>query len=211
MPPMRDEAVDQTLDFLHANLRGVIRFDGDRVPIKVIVAPDGRIVAPVMESMLRAVEVVLELPDDGDESLQVMVSLERLDPEGELAGFCDRWRAYHGDPEDVRWAHMQIDASRFRQWFVDGEALMLANPLAKDEAGLLKALNAQPRAFLKAFCTTSKVDCKEPVAVGVDPGGIDIRRAHDTARLPFPLRFEQAAQVRAFIEGNSAPFTPGMA
>jgi hypothetical protein len=106
---------------------------------------------------------------------------------------------------------MQIDASRFRQWFVDGEALMLPNPLATEEASLLKTLNMQPRSFLKAFCTTSKVDCKEPVAVGVDPGGIDIRRAHDTARLPFPLRFEQAAQVRSFIDGNSAPFMPGMA
>jgi len=208
---MRDEAVDRTLEFLHANPKGFIRFDGDRVAIKVIVAPDGSIVAPVMESMLLAVDVSLELPDDGEDSLQVMVTLERLDPEGPLAGLCDRWRAYHGDPEDVRWAHMQIDASRFRQWFVDGEALMVANPLAKDEASLLKALNAQPRAFLKAFCTACKVDCKDPVAVGVDPGGVDIRRAHDTARLPFPLRFEQAAQVRSFIEGNSAPFMPGMA
>ncbi|MBM4005980.1 MAG: hypothetical protein FJ292_00190 [Planctomycetes bacterium] len=208
---MHDEAVDQTLAFLHANLRGNIRFDGDRVPIKVIVAPDGHIVAPVMESMLRSVEVVLELPDDGDEGLQVMVTMERLDPEGEHAGLCDRWCAYHGDPEDVRWARMQIDASRHLQWFVDGEALMRANPLAKDEASLLKALNTQPRSFLKAFCTTCKVDCKEPVAVGLDPGGIDIRRAHDTARLPFPLRFERAEQVRSFIEGNSAPFTPGMA
>lgn len=208
---MHDEAVDQTLAFLRANLRGHIRFDGDRVPIKVIVAPDGHIVAPVMEAMLRSVEVVLELPDDGEDGLQLMVSPERLDPEGEHAGLCDRWRAYHGDPEDVRWARMQIDASRFRQWFVDGEALMVANTLSKDEMSLLKALNAQPRAFLKAFCTASKVDCKEPIAVGLDPGGIDIRRAHDTARLPFPMRFEQAAQVRSFIEGNSAPFTPGMA
>ena len=211
MPRMRDEAVDQTLAFLHANLRGHIRFDGERVPIKVIVAPDGRIVAPVMESMLRSVEVVLELPDDGDEGLQVMVTLERLDPEGEHAGLCDRWRAYHGDPDDVRWALMQVDASRFGAWFVDGEALTEANPLAKDESALLRALNAQPRSFLKAFCTTCKVDCREPVAVGLDPGGIDIRRAHDTARLPFPLRFERAEQVRSFIEGTSAPFTPGNA
>jgi hypothetical protein len=208
---MRDEAVDQTLAFLHANLHGHIRFDGERVPIKVIVAPDGRIVAPVMESMLRSVEVVLELPDDGDDGLQLMVTLERLDPEGEHAGLCDRWRAYHGDPEDVRWALMQADASRFRQWFVDGEALMQANPLAKEESALLRKLNAQPRAFLKAFCTTCKVDCREPLAVGVDACGIDIRRAHDTARLPFPLRFEQPEQVRSFIDGTSSPFMPGMA
>ena len=208
---MRDEAIDKTLDFLHGHLSGFIRFDGDRVAIKVIVANDGHLVAPVMESMLRSVETVLELPDDGDESLQVMVTLERMDPEGEHAGLCDRWRAYHGDPEDVRWARMQIDASRFREWFVDGEALMVANPLAAEEMSLLKALNAQPRNFLKAFCTTSRLPCENPIAVGLDDAGIDVRRAHDVVRLPFPLRFGQAAQVRSFIEGNSAPFTPGTA
>ena len=205
---MRDEAIDNTLAFLHSHLSGFIRFDGDRVAIKVIVANDGHLVAPVMESMLRSVETVLEMPDDGDESLQVMVTLERMEPDGEHAGLCDRWRAYHGDPEDVRWARMQIDASRFREWFVDGEALMVANPLAGDEMSLLKALNAQPRNFLKAFCTTSKLPCENPIAVGLDDAGIDVRRAHDVVRVPFPLRFEQAAQVRSFIEGASTPTMP---
>lgn len=208
---MRDEAVDRTLEFLHANLKGFIRFDGDRVAIKVIVAPDGSIVAPVMESMLLAVDVSLELPDDGEDGLQVMVTLERLDPEGPLAGLCDRWRAYHGEPEDVRWARMVPDAAKHLQWFVDGEALLEANPLAKDEAGLLKALNTQPRSFLKALCTTGKAPSEHPVAVGVDPGGIDVRRAHDVVRLPFPLRFDTAAKVRSFMESTSPPFMPGMA
>jgi hypothetical protein len=95
---------------------------------------------------------------------------------------------------------MQIDASRFREWFVDGEALMVANPLAGEEMSLLKALNAQPRNFLKAFCTTSKLPCENPIAVGLDDAGIDVRRAHDVVRLPFPLRFEQAAQVRSITD-----------
>jgi hypothetical protein len=208
---MRDEAVDRTLEFLHANLKGFIRFDGDRVAIKVIVAPDGAIVAPVMESMLLAVDVSLELPDDGEDGLQVMVTLERLDPEGPLAGLCDRWRAYHGDPEDVRWARMVPDAARHLQWFVDGEALLEANALAAEEAGLLKVLNAAPRSFLKALCVTGGAPSENPLAVGVDPGGIDIRRAHDVVRVAFPARLDSAAKVRSFMESTSPPFTPGMA
>jgi hypothetical protein len=208
---MRDEAVDRTLEFLHAHLKGFIRFDGDRVAIKVIVAPDGAIVAPVMESMLLAVDVSLELPDDGEDGLQVMVSLERLDPEGPLAGLCDRWRAYHGDPEDVRWARMVPDAARHLAWFVDGEALLEANPLAKEESGLLKALNAAPRAVLRALCTTGNAPSENPVAVGVDPGGIDVRRAHDVIRVAFPARLDTAAKVRSFMESTAPPFTPGMA
>ena len=31
---MRDEAIDNTLAFLHSHLSGFIRFDGDRVAIK---------------------------------------------------------------------------------------------------------------------------------------------------------------------------------
>ena len=208
---MRDEAVDHTLDFLHAHLKGFIRFDGDRVAIKVIVAPDGAIVAPVMESMLRSVDVALELPDDGEEGLQIMVTLERLDPEGPMAGLCDRWRAYHGEPEDVRWARMVPDAARHMQWFVDGEALLQPNPLANEEAGLLKALNAAPRSFLKALCTSARAPSENPVAVGVDPGGLDIRRAHDVVRVPFPARLETAAAVRNFMDSTSPPFMPGMA
>lgn len=208
---MRDEAVDRTLESLHAHLKGFIRFDGDRVAIKVIVAPDGAIVAPVMESMLRSVDVALELPDEGEDGVQVMVTMERLDPEGPLAGLCDRWRAYHGEPEDVRWARMTPDAARHQQWFVDGEALLQANPLAKDEPGLLKALNAAPRHFLKALCAASRAPAEQPVAVGVDPGGIDVRRAHDVVRLPFPARLETAAAVRSFMESTSPPFMPGNA
>ena len=82
---------------------------------------------------------------------------------------------------------------------------MKANPLAADEIHLLKQLNAQPRMFLKALCVTNKVECEDPIAVGVDAGGIDIRRMHDVGRLPFPILFENAAQVRSFIEGASLP------
>jgi len=211
MLAMRDQAVDETLEFLHTNLTGFIRFDGDRIPVKVIVAPDGYLVLPVMEAMLHAADVVLELPDDGTESLQLMVTLQRMDPDGAFAGLCDRWSAYHGEPEDVRWARVEIDASRFRDWFVDGEALLQPNPLAREELSLLKLLNAQPRTFLQSFCATNKVPCENPIAVGLTDCGVDVRRAHDVVRLEFPMRLEQAAQVRSFIQGDAAPFTPGMA
>ena len=49
------------------------------------------------------------------------------------------------------------------------------------------------------------MECEDPIAVGVDGGGIDIRRMHDVGRLPFPLAFENAEQVRSFIEGASFP------
>jgi hypothetical protein len=106
---------------------------------------------------------------------------------------------------------MVPDAARHLQWFVDGEALLEANALAAEEAGLLKVLNAAPRSFLKALCVTGGAPSENPLAVGVDPGGIDIRRAHDVVRVAFPARLDSAAKVRSFMESTSPPFTPGMA
>ena len=57
----------------------------------------------------------------------------------------------------------------------------------------------------QAKCGATIVECEDPIAVGVDAGGIDIRRMHDVGRLPFPILFENAAQVRSFIEGASFP------
>jgi hypothetical protein len=104
----------------------------------------------------------------------------------------------------VRWASATIDSGRFNGWFMDEGALSQANPLAADEAALLRQLNAPPRSTLKALCAAARVDCAEPLAVGVDPGGIDIRRLHDVARLPFPSRLERPAQVRDLLAARSA-------
>jgi len=206
-----DESILEARAFLRAHLSGTIGFDGEFVPIKVVVAPDGALVAPVMVAMLRTFDNALFMPDEGEDAMHMQVTLEEIQDRGDTAALCDRWRIYHGEPEDVRWARISIDAAKHLQWFVDGEALLEANPLAKDEAGLLKALNTQPRSFLKALCTTGKAPSEHPVAVGIDPGGIDVRRAHDVVRLPFPLRLDTAAKVRSFMESTSPPFMPGMA
>ena len=200
---MQDVSIDAAIEFLHGHLSGYVKFDGERVAVKFIVASDGALVMPVMEAMLLAMETVLELPNDDDESMHLIVTLSRQSETGTFAQWCDRWRAYHGEPEDVRWASVAIDSGRLAGWFLDDQAMMKPNALAADEITLLKQFNAQPRMFLKALCVTSKVECEDPIAVGVDAGGIDIRRMHDVGRLPFPILFENAAQVRSFIEGAS--------
>ena len=202
---MQEVSIDAAIEFLHGHLSGYVKFDGERVAVKFIVASDGALVMPVMEAMLLAMETVLELPNDDDDSMHLIVTLSRQSETGIFAQWCDRWRAYHGEPEDVRWASVAIDSGRLAGWFLDDQAMMKANPLAADESALLKQFNAKPRMLLKTLCATNKVECEDPIAVGVDAGGIDIRRMHDVGRLPFPLPFENAEQVRSFIEGASFP------
>ncbi|MCE9619848.1 MAG: hypothetical protein K8R92_08055 [Planctomycetes bacterium] len=205
---MQDVSIDSALEFLHSHLSGFLKFDGERVAVKIIVANSGQLFMPVMEAMLLAVDTVLELPDDADEHMQLIVTLARQEEAGRFSTLCDRWRAYHGEPEDVRWASVTIDSGRLNGWFLDEGALLRPNPLEKEESALLRRLNAQPRTFLKAQCAAMKVPCENPTAVGVDPGGIDIRRLHDVGRLRFPVRYEQAAQVISWLEGASQ--TPGL-
>lgn len=182
---MPDEIVERAHEFLRAHLGGRIRFDGDAIAIRIVIAPDGRLVAPVMVAMLTALETVLEIPDDAEENLHLMVSLEAFEENGPEGSRADRWRIYHGDPPDVRWAVMRIDAARFEGHFIDGEALERPNALASIESLLLRQLNHGDRAFLRRACDAANFGSEAPVAVGIDERGIDVRRAFDIVRLRF--------------------------
>ncbi len=201
---MSDEIVDRAREFLRGHLSGRIRFDGDALAIKVVVAPDGRLVASVMVAMLCALETVLELPDDSEESLHLMVTMEAFDEQGPDGALADRWRIYHGDPPDVRWAAMRVDAARFLGHFIDGEALEAPNPLAAVEPMLLRQLNHGDRALLRRACAAANLASESPVAVGIDGGGLDVRRAFEVVRVRFPEPLSAAAFAAPSGDGAEA-------
>ena len=182
-----DESADlaDSIEFLRGHLSGVLRFDGDVRLVQIIVDRDGRLFASVMVAMLRSVDTVMCVPDDADEAMQMQVTLEEVAEEGPHAALCDRWKAYHGDPPDVRWARMSIDAARWQGLFIDGDALMVPNALADVEAGILREINRGPVARLQAACRRhGGHELEKPVAVGVDPGGFDVRGLFGTVRVP---------------------------
>ncbi len=181
VPPV--DVPQLAFQFMRSNLSGHIAFDGDRRTIKVAPLPDGRLVAPVMVAMLRSTDVVVELPDDGDDSLQLTVTLEGLDPNGTDGFACDRWRIYHGDPPDVRWALLSIDAGRYRGWFIDGPALMRENPLAACEPAICRDANLELATLKRAIHKVVGSDPPSALLVGADPWGFDVRRHVDVVRL----------------------------
>jgi hypothetical protein len=66
---------------------------------------------------------------------------------------------------------------------IDGDALQKPNPLAKDEARICRELN-QKTDMLKTLCErhgTMRVE--QPVMVGIDPLGIDLRARFDVVRV----------------------------
>ncbi len=175
----------QAREFLRAHLSGSIGFDGDFVPLKIVVASDGALIAPVMVAMLRSFDITLFLPDEGEDSMQLQVTIEEIFDKGETAAMCDRWRIYHGEPEDVRWARFTIDAAKFRGRMFDGSVFMVTNPLAECEAKICREINAQRRDTLKAVAASlAGLEIEDPRLVGVDPLGFDVRGRFDVVRLP---------------------------
>jgi hypothetical protein len=124
-PPMIDPELREPLSWLHGHLSGLLQFDENVLPMKVVIDQEGRLVSPVMVAMLTAEQTVLYLPDEEASSLHLMVSLERFDEDGADGHLADRWRIYHGEPDDVRWAIMHIEAARLNGIFYDGDGLLI--------------------------------------------------------------------------------------
>jgi len=204
---------DRTADDAHRFLRGHttadMRFAEHLRPVRFVFAPDGRLVLPVMFAMLDAADTVLFVPEYAEGCMEVQVTLERLDPDGPAGGLTDRWRIYHGDPPDVHWAVADIDAARYDQWVVDGETLMRPNPLSGDEARLCRVINQQHRDALAGLCKqVAGADVEDPLLVGVDPLGFDVRRRFDVVRVAAPQPMSSADEVDRVFEAMCREASP---
>ena len=111
----------------------------------------------------------------------------------------DRWRIYHGEPEDVRWAIMHIEAGRLDGIFYDGDGLLLPNALGGVEASICRWANDELVDGLRTACLAEReIEIREPRLVGVDPLGFDVRGRFEVVRLDAPtvmLTEEDARQV----------------
>ncbi|MCH2161571.1 MAG: DUF2470 domain-containing protein [Phycisphaerales bacterium] len=195
----------EALSFLRGHLAGLLRFDEEFIPIKIVVGPCGRIVAPVMVAMLQSVDCVLFLPEEpseeDDAAIQLQVELQQFSedaPEGALA---DRWRIYHGDPPDVNWATLEVDAARYGELFLMGEAIQVPNPLHGDEPAICREINADHEAALRAAVIgEAKIELDTPRLVGVDPLGFDVRGLYEVIRIPSPRLLLDGAAARGFLD-----------
>jgi len=171
--------------------------------VKYVLDPaTGRIVINAMIAMLDAVETVLFIPEERDGAMELLLTLEPIEQHSHGEALADRWRIYHGEPEDMHWAVGVIDAVRHEGFVIDGEALMQPNALADHEARLCKLLNEAGSSRLSAMAF-ARADRKveSPVAVGVDELGVDLRAAFEVVRLPAPVQkpFASADEARQVL------------
>ncbi len=158
-------------------------------------------------------DAVLHLPDESQIDLQLSVTAEPMSrPESEEA--VDRWHAYHAAsgmlPGARVWLRCRIDggkAPRMAGEVYSGESLMRANPFCRGEFGLVKQLNADRAALARLCRARARVEIADPLCVGVDPFGLDVRARFGIVRVEFDLEAgsldQAAACVHAMLERPS--------
>jgi hypothetical protein len=200
-PPMIDPELREPLSWLHGHLSGLLQFDENVLPMKVVIDQEGRLVSPVMVAMLTAEQTVLYLPDEEESSLHLMVSLERFDEDGADGHLADRWRIYHGEPDDVRWAIMHIEAARLNGIFYDGDGLLIPNALGRVESSICRWANEHLVEGLRAACLKEReIDIKDPRLVGVDQFGFDVRGRFGVVRLDAGTLMNNEEEAREILE-----------
>jgi hypothetical protein len=190
---------DAALEFFRSHRLGVLLADELAEPIRFVTDAAGRLVFPAIGAVLAAESLVLFVPEeapDGDE-LQLMLSAEEANAEDEA---CDRWRTYHGEPRLSKWAVCTIEGAKLAGEVVEHEALAAPNPLRRDEGRLCRMLNADRPALVAAVRRRLGVEISDPLAVGVDSGGFDVRARFGIVRVPFDRSAPNAQDATAMIE-----------
>lgn len=192
------------LKALRSHREGVLLLAGTSTRVRFVL--DGRtgaVVMPLPATLLlapgpEAEDPVLMAPDESEEALQLLVRIEELGPNRE--DVTDRWQAYHGPPRFPRWGSLAIESGKLGAEVADGAELMLPNPLLAAEPGLCRKLNAD-RALLAAVCRRrAAIAPADPVAVGVDPGGVDVRARFGIVRVEFDHEAATPEAAAAAVE-----------
>lgn len=186
--------------FLRSNTTATLKFGEHTHDLSYVVLPTGELIIPVMIAMLQPCDTVMFIPEYNEDCMELHVSLRQFTPTGEQAIFADRWNVYHGISPDVQWALVDIDAARFYEMFIDGEYLCRKNPIAEIEISVCKELNLNQRDAVRSTCLArTNVTVADPVVVGVDPLGVDIRASFGIVRIPAIVPFSSADDVFSFF------------
>ena len=197
------QVADAAWLYLRCNSTATLRFGEHMKDVSYVIDHQGFLVIPAKVAMLQPCDTVMYIPQYCDDCIEMHVSLLEFKEKGEDAQHADRWQAYHGLSPDVYWARVEIDAARFHEAFIDGEQLRRENLLFKLEPALCKDLNENHVEHVKEICTLhTNVAISEPVVVGVDPMGIDVRASFGIVRVPTPSPFASSEEVVAFVSGR---------
>jgi len=192
-------SLDRARHLIRAHHEATLLYDQTPLETRFIVDPrTGDLLVAIEEEALSADDVVLACPRDAfDTPIRISVALSDTVSEEQR----DRYTAYMlpTSPAPLAAASIAFAKLDSGEVFEPGE-LALVNPLVDGMGPLCKRLN-EDRAALAGLCRTlSGVDFEDPIAVGVDELGIDVRARHGVARLDLPSPVKDADEARRVLE-----------
>jgi hypothetical protein len=197
-----DDASINTLkrarSLLRAHTTGTLLCDGTPTPVSYIIDPSsGELVLCLEHDMLMAEDCVLAIPEDSFSCpIRVNLSMREM-PESIVS---DRYMAYHMRQERPVWARGSISFAKIDSGGVaDGEALMAPNPLLGAIPHLCKRLNADRQALSELCKLLTRATIENPIAVGVDEEGSDLRAEFGVVRMNWPGPVEDADECERVI------------
>ena len=179
--------------------RGVVRVDGESGPCAFIIdGADGCLVMPNGDDLTEAGDLVVYVPDDGFTEMALLVSA--TDDVGPFDEARDRYLAYHGRARGVGWFRCRVDSAKWGGVVYSGADLLGPNTLREIEPGLCKMINGDREALARVSELLTRVRPENPLCVGVDQLGMDVRTRVGVIRVEWPAEITGADQARGVID-----------
>lgn len=168
---------------------GTLQYLERRAEVRFVVeAATGQLLLPVESALANSGEdMVIWCPREDDWEVQISFLARVVDRPESLEG-TDRWLAYHaasGMASKMTWVRGEIEGLKTRDAVYGPEDCVAANPLGRGEYALIKRMNADRDALSHAVKRHHGITPADPLCVGVDPWGVDVRARFGIVRLEF--------------------------
>lgn len=211
VPPMPSHPeTPLVVSALRSHRRGVLLTAEGPRPCPTVIDPvGGALIAPLAESETDLESATLFVPEETADALQVLVLPTVSTPATDAD--TDRFRAAHGAPDPIRLFRLKIDGARMGSRVIDGPDIDLRDPFATESAAIRRAINGNRDALAKACgylgLALGLRAGETPVALSVDPEGIDLKGPTGIARYQFPKPARSAEHLRSYAS-VLLPFDP---
>jgi len=202
-----DSTISRATHLMRSAWSATLLFDQTPFEARYIIDPrSGDFIVAILKDALDADDLVLACPRDSlDTKIRVSIQLSEDITEEQR----DRFTAYHLPSTTPLLATGKFDYAKLDSGeVVTPDDCRLINPLVDSMGPMCKTLNANRDALAGVCKFLSGVDHESPLAVGVDPAGIDIRASFGLIRLVFPVPVgttdEAMSSIEALLESCNA-------
>lgn len=181
----------------------------DEIPFEtqcMIDPRSGQFLVAIINDAHEATDVTLACPRDSfDTRLRISIQLDQTVSEEQS----DRFTAYHLPSTTPLLASASYEYAKLDSGeVITPDQCSLVNPLVDQYGPLCRSLNTDRDRLARLCFSISGVEHEQPLAVGIDPDGIDIRASFGLVRLKLPNSIvnpdDALSTIQALLESCDA-------